>query len=263
MGLIFNTSLAHQAIAAVTEQVNDAFGVGIIWVNLSITLAPLIYIPFSFLATYMFNNMRRDKVLKIAALMQIVGALTRMGSALTQSFWPIFVGSLILASTAPFGFNSISLIANVWFADSQRATATSIMGLSDIIGGLMTFVIQALLSYNGFFNSKSDPATIRKQTYIVMISEGSLTILIAILFIIIMREKPAKPPSKIAESSGKEKNIGMWKDVSLLFKNRNFMCLLVSYSIIYSVINSMMDSISPLFHSYYDNESFISTIAII
>ena len=67
MGLIFNTSLAHQAIAAVTEQINDGFGVSIIIVNLSITLAPLIYIPFSFVATYMYNHMRRDKVLKIAA----------------------------------------------------------------------------------------------------------------------------------------------------------------------------------------------------
>lgn len=69
MGLIFNTSLAHQSIAAVTEQVADGFGISVVWVNLSITLAPLVYIPFSFIATHMFNNMRRDKVLKIAALL--------------------------------------------------------------------------------------------------------------------------------------------------------------------------------------------------
>ena len=141
MGLIFNTGLAHQAIAAVTHQINDGFGVSIMWVNLSITLAPLIYIPMSFLATHMFNHMRRDKVLKFAAILQILGAIFRMGSAWTQSFWPIFVGSMILAGSAPFGFNSISLIANVWFSDSQRATATSIMGLADIIGALTTFII--------------------------------------------------------------------------------------------------------------------------
>jgi len=37
----------------------------------------------------------------------------------------------------------------------------------------------------------------------------------------------------------------------------------MAYSIIYSVINSMMDSISPLFYGYYNDESFISLIAII
>ena len=41
------------------------------------------------------------------------------------------------------------------------------------------------------------------------------------------------------------------------------MYLLIVYSIIYAVINSMMDAISPLFHRYYDREDFISTIAII
>lgn len=96
-----------------------------------------------------------------------------------------------------------------------------------------------------------------------MYSEGAATILIAIVFILVMKEKPAKPPSRIAETVGQEIRLGMWRDVAHLIKNRNFMCLLVSYSIIYSVINSMMDAISPIFHTYYDNESFISTIAII
>ena len=96
-----------------------------------------------------------------------------------------------------------------------------------------------------------------------MISEGTATIIIALLYICIMREKPDKPPSKAAELGEQEVKLGMWKDVTLLFKNRNFVCLMISYSIVYSVINSMMDSISPLFHGYYDDERFISTIAII
>lgn len=125
------------------------------FVNLSITLAPLIYIPFSFLATYMFNSYRRDKVLKFAAAMQILGAVFRMLSYFTQTFWPIFVGALILASTAPFGFNSISMIAEVWFSDKQRATATSVMGISDIIGMLATFFIQTIVTRVGFFDSTS------------------------------------------------------------------------------------------------------------
>lgn len=96
-----------------------------------------------------------------------------------------------------------------------------------------------------------------------MYGEGVLTIAIAVLFIIVMKEKPALPPSKLAEHAESEITLGVWKDVSLLMNNRNFMYLLIVYSIIYSVINSMMDAISPLFHRYYDREDFISTIAII
>ena len=96
-----------------------------------------------------------------------------------------------------------------------------------------------------------------------MISEGALTIIIAIAFMLVMKEKPLHPPSKIAETQTAEMTLGMWKDVGILLRNCNFMSVLVVYSILYSVINSMMDAISPIFHSYYDNESFISTIAII
>jgi sugar phosphate permease len=208
--------------------------------------------------------MRRDKVLKIAALMQIIGALTRMGSALTQTFAPIFVGALILASTAPFGFNSISMLAEVWFGDKQRATATSMMGSADIIGALATFLIQGIVSYNGFFRSGTPPEEIRHQTNLLMFYEGLLTIFIAFSLIVVMKEKPDSPPSKLAAAALENKeDLSIWKDVGQLFNNSNFVCLMLVYSIMYSVINSMMDAISPIFHSYYDKEDFISTIAII
>lgn len=101
-----------------TESVNTAFDVPIFWVNCSITMAPLVYIPMSFVATFMFNNMRRDTVLRIAGVIQILGAVCRMCAAINGSFWWIFAGSLILAGSAPFGFNAISIIANVWFGDA-------------------------------------------------------------------------------------------------------------------------------------------------
>lgn len=229
---------------------------------MSITLAPLVYIPFSFIASYMFNNMRRDKVLKIAALMQIAGALTRMGSSLTQTFSPIFVGALILASTAPFGFNSISMLAEVWFSDNQRATATSMMGSADIIGALLTFGIQGVVSYNGYFQSGLSPEEIRRQTNALMFYEGILTIFIAFSLIVVMKEKPEHPPSRLA-AEAKAEDLSIWKDVNTLLKNKNFVCLMLVYSIMYSVINAMMDAISPIFHPFYDKEDFISTIAIV
>lgn len=157
MGLIFNTSLAHQSIAAVTSEVAAGFGVSILFVNLSITLVPLIFLPFSFLASWMYTKYRRDKVLKFAAFVQILGALIRMSSAITGTFLPIFIGALTLAATAPFGFNSISLIANVWFNNHQHATATGLMGIADVIGALATFLIQGALTYAGFFKSDATP----------------------------------------------------------------------------------------------------------
>lgn len=96
-----------------------------------------------------------------------------------------------------------------------------------------------------------------------MYAEGFFTIFIAVIFIVVMKEKPDKPPSKVAESAALEMHLSMWLDIGELFKNRNFVCLLLAYSIVYAVFNSMMDAISPLFHRYYDREDFISTVAIL
>ena len=41
------------------------------------------------------------------------------------------------------------------------------------------------------------------------------------------------------------------------------MSLLIVYSVLYSIINSLMDAISPIFHPYYDSESLISLLGVI
>ena len=69
-----------------------------------------------------------------------------MCSCLTENFWPIFFGSIILAASGPFGFSAISIIVNTWFHENQHATATAIIGLADVAGALATFAIQGILS---------------------------------------------------------------------------------------------------------------------
>ena len=80
-----------------------------------------------------------DTVLKIASLIQIFGAILRMFSFFTKTFWPIFLGSTVLAASAPFGFSAIGLIVNNWFPEDQRATVTAIIGLADVAGLTATF----------------------------------------------------------------------------------------------------------------------------
>jgi MFS family permease len=115
----------------------------------------------------------------------------------------------------------------------------------------------------GYFNSALSDETVRNQTYNVMYFEGAIIICIALFTIIAMKEKPEHPPSKLALTKVEDMTLGMWKDVGLLLKNCNFMALLLVYSVLYSVINSLMDAISPIFHPYYDSESLISLLGVI
>jgi len=54
--------------------------------------------------------------------------------------WIIF-GQLIVAAAAPVFLNGISLIANSWFPDNERATATALMTLASPLGSMISFII--------------------------------------------------------------------------------------------------------------------------
>jgi hypothetical protein len=137
------------------------------------------------------------------------------------------------------------------------------MGISDILGELGTFLVQAIVTAAGFYKPDATLDQIKKQTNLLMVYEGAFIVVVCLAYLFIMKEKPEQPPSKVAEEVELEDSIGMWKDASTLLKNKNFVCLMLSYSLVYAVINSMMDAISPLFSSYYAKEDFISTIALI
>lgn len=75
-----------------------------------------------------------------------------MFSQITGDFWPIFFGSIILASTAPFGFSAIGVIVTNWFPENQSSTANSLIELGDVVGLTVTFGIQEVLCKRwGFF----------------------------------------------------------------------------------------------------------------
>ena len=120
-----------------------------------------------------------------------------MFAYITGSFWPIFCGSVILASSAPFGFSAIGLIAKKWFPEDQRATVTAIIGLADVAGLTATFAIQEILCDRvGFFKQEATFETIRQETYDIMVFEGLLIISIAFFVIVTTKEKPKKTNSR-------------------------------------------------------------------
>lgn len=71
----------------------------------------------------------------------ISGAWLRNLAQVNDNFWWVVFGQAVVASSGPMVTSSISIIANNWFSDQERATATSIMSLSNPFGSFSSFVI--------------------------------------------------------------------------------------------------------------------------
>ena len=62
----------------------------------------------------------------------------------TGEFWPVVLGTILLASVSSIFLNSMIIVTNIWFSDKERATAMSILAIGMPLGGLVSFIITGI-----------------------------------------------------------------------------------------------------------------------
>ena len=63
-----------------------------------------------------------------------------------DQFWLVIVGMFVFFIANPFILNSISIIANLWFPDHQRARSTAISALMPSIGSILGLGMAGVLA---------------------------------------------------------------------------------------------------------------------
>lgn len=159
-GLNFSQCLATICISAFLTQLGnkDAYNIGTFESNMANSTSALLFLPAFIVATQMYNNMSLRKVLLICSFMILIGAWMRMISAVTGNFWWIIAGQTIIGVSSPITTGGVSIIANYWFADNERARATSIMMVSNPIGIFISFGVQAYIGHKTSVQVKADPS---------------------------------------------------------------------------------------------------------
>jgi len=84
-------------------------------------LPGIVYAPVTYITTVLLARWKMHHVLKLAALLQLVGSWTRVLSFIRTDFWLLGLGTGIFFISMPLVFNSISLVAKMWFSDEERA----------------------------------------------------------------------------------------------------------------------------------------------
>jgi len=140
MGLVLNNSMIPMTVSPVALNVATTYDVNIIWVHLCSFGFCLMYVPMNFAVIWMYKTFPRHQCLRVGAVLQLIGVWLRYMTVLTGDYWYILAGQFVVAIAQPMIMNAISIIANVWFGDKQRALATSLAGLSNPVGGLISLV---------------------------------------------------------------------------------------------------------------------------
>lgn len=141
--------------------------------------------PSDFLAVYLYGKYRTDYVLRAASLVLCIGSLFRFCAFAYDEFWPIVVGTFMMASVSSLFLNCQIIIANKWFSDKERAMAMSILNISNPIGCIASFALTgyifAVIDEEGLSAEELDQ-TVIDSTKTLIILQNIVTFIFFVFF---------------------------------------------------------------------------------
>lgn len=271
-----NAALVYGTMAPIAIPVSKAYQLSsVLYVNFTLIAQMTNPIPMAFLSVWMYSNFPTRRVILFAATLQLVGTALRASSYYTRTFWPVCVGQIISTCSNVF-FNNVQLIiANRWFPDDQRNTASALLLVASPLGTGISYGLSA-----GWFAAVPTPEDAEDEELGELIFNSStvtwdpfleaflglvvfqffMTIVIFILLLIVVKEKPDTPPSAVSTFTPPPLTcIEVWHT---LRDNRNFSLLLLVFGLPFGVCLMIGSFMSNIFDPFDFKPAEVAVIAL-
>ena len=249
----------------------ETFDIGAGEATLANVVSSVVFLPSFVLTTKMYNSMSLRKVLLVCSLCEFVGAWLRMVAVFNRQFWWIVIGQAFIGLSSPMTTCAVSIVANLWFGDQERGRATALMLVSNPLGILVSFSIQAVYSdkINREVTALVNPTPTEegnifvRNIYEMLFWETIGTSIGCIYFWIVFRtSKPPTPPSLVAMRRQTSITQGMWNDVKTISKNKNYIIIFCFFSLVYATYAAYGMILDYLFHPLGYNNSYVAYTAM-
>lgn len=195
----------------------------------------LVFIVMSFPASYVIDTYGIRVGVSFGAL--LAGAAGLMKGMFADSFTAVVIAQVGLAVAQPFILNAVTAVSVRWFPLRERGMAAGFSALAQYIGIIIAMLVTPMLV-------GSDPA---KPGYgsgfeSMLLTYGWLTFGVAVVTLLLLREKPPTPPS--VETLQRHSFI---KGVKHILKQRDMQIMLLLFFVglgIFNAVSAMTDSIA-------------------
>lgn len=196
------------------------FGVNEFLANLLTLMFPIVFVLLAIHSGKILDDMGYKKVVSLAALLMLGGAVIRWLGA--DHYWVVFIGQLLIAIAQPYITNAINQVTADWFDKSQLATVTGvIMGGMFLATALGAFVSPPLISAFGFSG---------------MLLINALITLVAVgAFLLVIAEKPRQHHLAIS-----------LREVESLLHNKRLWMISIAIFIAMGYFNGLSNWIAPI-----------------
>jgi len=210
--------LTFAPVTSVAEKFYQVSPLSIAFLSMSYML---VYVIMAVPASWVVDTKGFRLAMGIGAAATAVFGITR--GIFADSFAIVTMAQLGAAIGQPFLTNSMTKVAARWFPVNERATATGIGSMAGCLGMIIAMVLTPIL--NNLYGFEG-----------MLMLYGYASVVCALIFILLSRERPLTPPGNTEELTNKL-NI---KDIVDVLKKRDFKYLLVCFFIILGVFNAIM-----------------------
>lgn len=143
------------------------------------------------------------------------------------------------AVAQPFVLNAFTKLSGNWFPEEEETLASGLLTMSIFIGlAIVLFTPGFVLTHY-----RAAGGTARQGIEAILTIYGIPSLASAILFFLFFREKPLVPPNPIAA----EKKVTMTIGLKSLFKNKDFIYLMIMFFIGLGTFNAILTMIDTMF----------------
>lgn len=160
----------------------------------------------------------------------LTGACALLRGFLGESYAMVVVATVGFAIAQPFILNSPGLVAGKWFPENERATANSVPLLCSYVGMCVGLLLTPVLLEAGM-GMKA-----------MLIAYGVLGAVTAVLFLVLVKEKPPTPPCSEEEAVRDDFAAGM----KGAMKKRDFVLALLIFFCMFGIFNTFFTLIEPI-----------------
>ncbi len=193
----------------------------------------LVYIGMAIPSSWVIDTKGFKTGASIGAILTGIFALLRIFAG--RNYILVFIFQTGIAIGQPFVLNSISKLSAQWFPEGERATATGIGTMSLYIGICFGMLLPPKLILVGGV-----------ETMVLVF--GIVAMVGMVLFLLLSKEKPEKPPGPAAI----EEKTFVWDGIKKLLRMRDFWILMILFLIGMGGFNAIATFIEPIVGSRGD-----------
>jgi len=202
--------------ATITSVVEDVFKVTELDVGFLSMVWPLVFIPLSIPTGMLVDTKGFKLTVTIGAMLMALFAVLRIFSG--GNFILLLIFQSCTALGQPFVFNGISKLATLWFPLKERALATGLGTMGLFLGMIVALALTPFLV----------PTSDLEIFTMMLIVYAVISVVGALLFILLVREKPPTPPEV---SEAEEIETFSLRGMGKISKSKDFMILEILFFI--------------------------------